>query len=174
MRWKVHGERPLYQNRWVDLWLADVELPDGNRIDHHVIKMMAVAAAVVLDGDRVLMIWRHRFITDTWGWELPAGLIDPGEEPIIAAAREVEEETGYRPNALRPLIEAQPSAGICNAAHHIFRADGATLMGPPTEQNEAERIDWIPLADIRHLIDTGDLTSSLAMVGLLYVLSDRR
>ena len=116
MRWTVHGERPLFRDTWLELWEADVGLPDGTRIDHKVLRMAPVAAAVVLDADRVLMMWRHRFITDTWGWELPAGIIDQGEEPIVAAAREVEEETGYRPNPLEPLITAEPGAGIMDTA----------------------------------------------------------
>ncbi len=45
----------------------------------------------------VLLLWRHRFITDTWGWEIPAGGIDPGETPPDAAARETLEETGWEP-----------------------------------------------------------------------------
>src|SRR5690606_39698171 len=90
MRWLVHGERPLYQSEWVDLTLVDVEVPDGPRFEHHVVRMPAAAAATVVhDPDRgVLLLWRHRFVTDTWGWELPAGRIDDGETPEQAAARE--------------------------------------------------------------------------------------
>jgi len=162
---------PVVSGQWLELWEADVGLPDGTRIDHKVLRMAPVAAAVVLDADRVLMMWRHRFITDTWGWELPAGIIDQGEEPIVAAAREVEEETGYRPNPLEPLITAEPGAGIMDTAHHLFQADGATRIGEPTEKNESDRIEWIPLADVRGLIDASQIRSSLTLVGLLYVLS---
>ena len=56
------------------------------------------AGTIVRDPDRgVLLLWRHRFITDTWGWEIPAGRIDPGETPEQAAARETLEETGWEP-----------------------------------------------------------------------------
>ena len=81
MRWAVHGERSLYDSDWVCLSLADVELPDGTRLDHHVVRMPAEAAGVVVaDPARgVLLLWRHRFITDTWGWEVPAGRVDAGE-----------------------------------------------------------------------------------------------
>ena len=81
MRWTVHGERSLYDSEWMSLAMVDVELPSGARFEHHVLRMPAHAAGVVVD-DRergVLLLWRHRFITDTWGWEVPAGRVDAGE-----------------------------------------------------------------------------------------------
>jgi 8-oxo-dGTP pyrophosphatase MutT (NUDIX family) len=102
MRWKVHGQQTLYQSNWVNLELADVELPDGRHLDHHVLRMhrQSASAAVIDDQGRVLMLWRHRFITDRWGWELPCGWVDPGEDPAEATRREVLEETGWEPGPL--------------------------------------------------------------------------
>ncbi|MGH9186918.1 MAG: NUDIX hydrolase, partial [Acidimicrobiales bacterium] len=90
MRWTVHGERSLYDSDWVSLRLVDVEIPGGERFEHHVVRGAAAAAGTVVHDSAhgVLMMWRHRFITDTWGWEIPAGRIDPGESPMEAAARE--------------------------------------------------------------------------------------
>ena len=81
MRWTIHGERSLYDSEWVKLHLADVELPDGKRFEHHLIRApMPATGVVVRDGTRgVLLLWRHRFITDTWGWEIPAGMVEQGE-----------------------------------------------------------------------------------------------
>ncbi len=95
------------------------------------------------------MMWRHRFLTNAWAWELPMGLVEEGETPAEAAAREVLKETGRRPGPVKPLIYAEPANGISDSQHHIFRADGATYEGPPTEKNESDRIEWIPLADVR-------------------------
>ena len=104
MRWIVHSDKPLYSDPWLDIRLADVELPDGRHLEHRVIRTPPGAGAVVTDEHRrVLLLWRHRFITDTWGWEIPVGRAEPGEGPAEAAAREVEEETGWRPGPLRPL-----------------------------------------------------------------------
>lgn len=72
MLWKIHGERPIYENSWVNLWLTDVETPDGNRWEHHVVKLRHLAVAAVVNERReILMMWRHRFITNAWAWELP-------------------------------------------------------------------------------------------------------
>lgn len=173
MRWTVHGERQIYSNPWVNLCLADVQQPDGRRWEHHVVRLRHLAVAVVVDEQkRVLMMWRHRFITDTWSWELPMGLIEADETPEQAAAREVEEETGWRVDGLKPLIYAQPANGITDSEHHVFRADGAEYVGPPTELNEADKIEWIPISQIRGMIDRREVVSSGSLVGLLYLLVD--
>ncbi|WP_049580108.1 NUDIX hydrolase [Streptomyces sp. SBT349] len=173
MRWKTYGERRVYTDPWVDLCVIDVELPDGQRLDHRVVRLRHLAvAAVVNDRSEVLMMWRHRFITDAWAWELPMGLVEEGETPVQAAAREVEEETGWRPGPLTPLIYAEPANGITDSQHHIYRADGASYIGPPTERNESDRIEWIPLSDLRTMIDTREVISSGTLVGVLYLLLD--
>lgn len=175
MRWQINSERSLYSDQWLDLRLADVELPDGRRLDHRLIRMAPSAGALIVDDQsRALLIWRHRFITDHWGWEMPMGGISEGEAPVEAAAREVEEETGWRPSGLRPLARLQPSAGILDSAHHVFWADQATKIGTPHDGFESSRIEWIPLEQTPKLIDESQIVSPSTATGLLYLLSMRR
>jgi len=167
VRWTVHGEAEVWGNQWLSVRRLDVEQPDGERIAYHAVRLSDVAAAVVTDDqDRVLLMWRHRFLTDTWAWELPMGIVEAGESPSAAAAREVEEETGWRPGPLTELIRSQPGAGIMDSTHHVFSASGATRIGAPTEKNESDRIEWIPLADVPELIARGDIVSGITLVGL--------
>ncbi|WP_413804246.1 NUDIX hydrolase [Streptomyces sp. OE57] len=173
MQWTVHGERQIYSNPWVNLCLVDVEQPDGARWEYHVVRLRHLAVAVVVNDRReVLMMWRHRFVTDSWAWELPMGLVEQDETPAEAATREVLEETGWRPEVMKPLVYAEPANGITDSQHHIFRADGATYDGPPTEKNESDRIEWIPINRIRGMIDRKEIISSGSLVGLLYLLMD--
>lgn len=171
MQWKVISERSLYNDQWLDLRTADVELPDGRHLDHRLIRMSPSAGTVLLDEQRrALLIWRHRFITDHWGWEIPMGMIDLPETPAEAAAREVEEETGWRARHLEPLIYAQPTAGILNAAHHIFIGTDAVQVGPAHDGFESSRIQWVPLADVPGLIASQKIVSSTTMAALLLLL----
>jgi 8-oxo-dGTP pyrophosphatase MutT (NUDIX family) len=173
MRWIVHSEEPLYTDPWLDIRLADVEITGGRHLQHRVMRSRSGGAgAVVLDGQRenVLLLWRHRFITDKWAWEIPVGGIKDGEPPKAAAAREVEEETGWRPGPMTPLTVIHPTPGISDSHHHIFLADGATQIGPPHDDFEAERVEWVPLDKIRGLVDKGDIVAGTTMAALCFAL----
>jgi 8-oxo-dGTP pyrophosphatase MutT (NUDIX family) len=173
MRWQVNSKRTLYRDQWVHLQTADVELPDGRHLDHRLIETGPGAGAVVINEGKVLLLWRHRFITDTWGWEIPIGGIEPGETPGQAARREVEEETGWRTTGpLTPLVYTQPSPGLMTAEHHIFKAQGAEQIGEPADSFESERIEWVPLSDLHSLIAKGDISSGTTMVGLLCLITE--
>lgn len=175
MRWQVNSKRTLYRDQWVHLRTADIELPDGRHLDHRLIETGPGAGAVVVNEGKILLLWRHRFITDTWGWEIPIGGIEPGETPEQAARREVEEETGWRTSGpLTPLVYTQPSPGLMTAEHHIFKAQGAEQLGEPADGFESERIEWAPLSDVHSLIAKGDISSGTTMVALLYLLADFR
>lgn len=168
MRWTVHGERTLYDSEWVRLALVDVEIPGGPRFEHHVVRVPRPAAgAVVFDPERgILLLWRHRFITDSWGWEIPGGGVDEGETPEQGAAREVLEESGWRPGALRPLATYHPSNGLNDQTFHVFVADGAEYVSPPTDASESERIEWLPLAEVKTALRTGGVRDGLSLSAL--------
>jgi 8-oxo-dGTP pyrophosphatase MutT (NUDIX family) len=172
MQWNVLSERTLYRDQWVHVSTADVVLPDGRHLDHRIVHTAAGAGVVVTDQDRVLLIWRHRFITNTWTWEIPLGGIEPGEEPAAAAARETEEETGWRPGPLRPMLYTQPSPGLMTSEHHIFRADSATHTGT-RDVIESQKVEWVPISDIKKLIAKGDIVTGTSQVALLYLLAGR-
>jgi 8-oxo-dGTP pyrophosphatase MutT (NUDIX family) len=174
MRWTTHSERTIESNRWFRRNVADVELPDGGRIDHYLLRQRPVALTAVLDDrEHVLMLWRHRFIPDTWGWELPSGVVEEGEPLERAAARETLEETGWQPGPLHPLLTLETSAGFSDATHHAFYANGATYVGPPDDPFESDRVDWVPLFKVPDLITNGEIRAANTMAALLVLLHKR-
>lgn len=174
MRWQTFGERTVYDSPWMRVALVDVEVPGHGRFEHHVLRMPAHAAGTVVhDAERgLLLLWRHRFITDSWGWEVPGGRIDAGETPGQAASREVLEETGWEPGPLRPLCTFHPSDGTTDQVIHVFVADSATHVGLPADPAESERIAWVPLPEVRTLIRTGQIRNGLALAAVLRFLLD--
>jgi 8-oxo-dGTP pyrophosphatase MutT (NUDIX family) len=173
VRWTIHGERSIYDSDWMRLVLVDVEIPGVDRFDHHVVRYPRPASGTVVhDPDRgVLLLWRHRFITDTWGWEIPAGRIEAGETPEQAAERETLEETGWRAGPLTPIGSYAPSNGSSDQIFHVFAADGATHVGEPTDVSESERIAWVPIDEVRRLIADGGITDGLSLTALLWALA---
>lgn len=116
-------------------------LPDGVRFEQYVLRIPRAASVLVLDDDeRVLMLWRHRFILDRWVWELPGGYLDPDEEPAACAAREVEEETGWRPRNMELILTFQPAVGTINQENLVFFPRGADPTGLPPDINETAKI----------------------------------
>ena len=172
-RWIIRGERLVDDSRRARVSIAEVELPDGVRFEQWVLRLPRAAVVVVLnDRDEVLMMWRHRFIIDRWVWELPGGYVDDErEDPATSAAREVEEETGWRPGPLEPLLTFQPMVGTVDSENLLFLARSAEYLGHPADINEAERVAWIPLATVPERIARGEIVGSSSIIGLLQVLS---
>ncbi|MYW06016.1 NUDIX hydrolase [Streptomyces sp. SID3343] len=177
MQWITHSETDVYTNPWFTIRLADVELPDGRHLDHYLIRQRPVALATIVDEqDRVLLLWRHRFITDTWGWELAAGVveIEAGESVEDAAAREMLEETGWRPGPLRHLLSIEPSNGLSDAVHHVYWSDSGEHVGEPEDAFESDRIEWVSLKEVPDMIARGEIRSSNAVSALLVLHRLRR
>jgi len=174
--WVVHGERSIYENRWLSLNLVDVVSPDGARFEHHVVRMQRVVAAAVLDdsGDELLMMRRHRFIDDSWGWEVPVGIVEADETPETAAQREVVEETGWSPTSLSHALTFQPAIGIADTPHEVYVGRGAVHVGEPTDVTEADEIAWIPLDNIMAMIDDQWIRDGASLVAALHILASRR
>jgi 8-oxo-dGTP pyrophosphatase MutT (NUDIX family) len=173
-RWTIHGERVVDENRHIRVSIANVELPNGVVFDQYVFRVPRCAMTVVLDeaGDRVLLIWRHRFILDRWDWEVPGGYVDPGEDPMTAAAREVEEETGWRPRNVEFLFTFQPMVGTADAPQDLYVAHGADLVGKP-HVDEAEVVRWVTLEEAQRLISAGEIVGAATVMGVLHAVAAR-
>jgi 8-oxo-dGTP pyrophosphatase MutT (NUDIX family) len=161
----------IYESPWVWLGQVDVELPGGERFWHHVVRLPRAALMVLLDDqDRVLLLWRHRFLPDKWGWEVPGGLIDEGEEPAEAAVRELEEETGYRAGQVEQLVMFQPMVGSVDSEHFVFAGRQPERIGTPTDTSEVARLEWVPLKSLPQMIAAGDIWNAGSLVALMRIL----
>lgn len=160
----------MYESDWVNVDLYDVTLPDGSKIEHHIVRCGVGGAGVVVhDADKgILLIYRHRITSDMWGWELPGGRIEEGEKPEEAAAREVLEETGWRPNALQPLLFTQPMNGIADHPYHFFYAEGATWERTAIDPNEAADLAWVPVDKVKELMQKGEMNDGFSLNPLLW------
>ena len=129
--------------------------------------------ALVDDQDRVLLVRRHRVVPGRWGWEIPGGLVDEGEQPVDAGCRELEEATGYRAGLVEHLVTFQPMAGIVDAEHTVFVGRNPERVGEPIGGGEITRADWAPLASVPGLVASGDIWDAGSLVALLRLLAGR-
>ena len=170
---QTRSEEPVLRTPWFQVGRADVQLPDGRRIDHYLFRLPPVVLTAVQDDqDRVLLIWRYRFIPGTWGWELPSGLADPAEDLTAAAARETLKETGWGPESPRPLVRLEASAGLTDSVHHVYRASGATRRGEPGF--ETVRMQWFPPGDLPAMVASGEIRAASTAAAVLMIASAGR
>jgi 8-oxo-dGDP phosphatase len=174
-RWRTFGERTVYNDPWVWLGQVDVEVPGGERHWRPVIRLHRVALVVLLDDhDQVLLLWRHRFVPDRWGWELPGGLVDADEQPSDAAARELEEQTGYRAGYVEQLVTFRPMPGVVDAEHLVLVGRNPERVGDPTGLSEAARVEWVSLGSVPGLIDAEEIWDAGSLLALSQVLMKGR
>jgi len=184
-RSRVLNGRQVYSDGRLRLDKLDVESPEGPRTEQLVVRLPRVALGVVLDEqERVLLRWRHRFVTDTFGWELPSSDVEPDEQAAVTAVRAVLADTGWRPaSPMVRLITCVPVADLIDRPHDLFLAEGADYIGNATgdttgstaggAERPPPRVDWIPLAIVPDLARQGEITDCASLVGLLYTLSLR-
>ena len=171
-QWRIHGEKLVDENRHVRLSTVDITLPDGVSFTQYVVAMPPAAMTLVVNDQRkVLLMRRHRFIIDRWVWELPGGYVDGVENIEAAAAREVEEETGWRPRSMEHMVTFQPAIGSVNQPQIIYLARGADLTDTPPDINEAQEIRWWPLEEAVKMIDRGEIVGASTIVAVYRALS---
>src|SRR4051794_10437348 len=142
-RWKVHGERVVDGSRRGRLSVVEIELPDGVRFEQYVLRLPKGVIVAVVRAGKVLMMWRHRFVIDRWVWDLPGGYADEAEDLAVTAAREVEEETGWRPGPLERLLSFQPMVRMSRVSWNFGDDPCAVYAAAPTVSGRCAVFGWV-------------------------------
>jgi 8-oxo-dGTP pyrophosphatase MutT (NUDIX family) len=167
--WTIHGERTVDDTRRATLSIASVELPDGKTFEQYVLRLPPAAIVAVVQDGRVLMVHRHRWLVGRHVWELPGGYLDPDEDPMACAAREVEEETGWRPLSMEPLIGFEPAVGTIAQSNQVYLCTRAEPTGTTPDINEADDVRWIDLDTVEDLIAERTIVGAGSVSGLIAV-----
>ncbi len=168
MRDTIVRTRRIYTGRVVKLDVHDVRLPDGSAAVRELIAHQGAVAVVALFENRdVLLVRQYRIGADAVLYEIPAGLLETGELPEACAARELQEEAGYRPGALTPLGGFYTAPGYTTEYIHLYLA--SALVSSPLERDADEFIEpaRLPLARALEMIETGDIVDGKTVTGLL-------
>ena len=147
----------------------------GRRVCRDIVRHPgAVLVVPLLDRHRLVMIRNYRVAVDQQLWELPAGTLEPDEEPRHAASRELAEETGYRPERLRKLGEFYTSPGFCDELMHVFVAEDLQFMGQRLDPGEQIEVETVARHDALTMIDDGRIRDGKTIAGLMMWARDSR
>jgi ADP-ribose pyrophosphatase YjhB (NUDIX family) len=171
--WRNLGEQAIVETPWFRLRQARVELPGGRQLDHYVIRLPPLTMTAMLNSEgRALLLWRHRFIPDSWSWELPSGIAAPDADLAATATRQALAESGWEAVAPHLLLTLRQNSGLTDSAVHIFASREAIHRGAPEADFEADRIEWVPLADTPELIADGQVKDASTAAALLWLHAD--
>lgn len=165
---KVISSRPLYQGKVVSLRVDEITLPDGGVAVREVVDHPGAVVIVALDDeDAVFLVRQYRHPIAQYLLELPAGGLEPGEDPLSAAKRELREEVGLEAQEWRLLGSFFSSPGFVNERLHAFLARGLYSVPGDPDDDEDIRVVRYPLRQLlEHLGDTPD-AKTLATLCLL-------
>jgi 8-oxo-dGTP pyrophosphatase MutT (NUDIX family) len=172
-KWRRLGRTELLRTPVFTATACDNEGPGGRRGSFVVLEAPDWATVVPVlehEGETCfLMVRQYRHGSDEISIEFPGGCVDAGEDPKAAAARELEEETGYIAAAMRSAGAIRPNPAFMNNRFHVFLAEGLERSGR-IDQDEHELVDslLVPVAEVRRLMGTG-LYSHALMVAALFM-----
>jgi ADP-ribose pyrophosphatase len=166
----IHSEY-IYRGRVVTLRIDTVMLPDGRLIKREVVEHRgAVAIVPILDTKTVLLIRQFRQAVGETLLEIPAGTLEDDEDPDSCAARELEEETGYRAGSLQRLFSQYLAPGYSNEVLHVYCARDLTCSSARPDVDEEIELIPVRMADIETMIWDGRIRDAKSIAALLATL----
>ncbi len=165
---KILSEEPAYRGKILDIRNVEVELPNGRRSSRDIVRHPGAAAVVALtETGKIVLVRQYRTAIDRVTVEIPAGKLDPGEDPLECAKRELHEETGFRPGRIRFLTSIVTTCGFCDEIIHIYLATHLEFDAPDPDDDEFLNVDVVPLSELIDAVLDGKIEDAKTVVGAL-------
>jgi ADP-ribose pyrophosphatase len=148
--------------------------PDGSKSIRDVVRHNGSVVVLAVDASKsrkdpwVVMERQYRHAANSYLWELPAGKLEPGEDPLAGAQRELEEETGYRAKKWKPMVEYYASPGFLGESMKVYVAEGLTPGQTNFDDDENIELRLVKLSDVIKLIYSGEILDGKTMGCILY------
>lgn len=164
----------IHRGRIIRLEVDRVTLPTGHTLDMEIVRHPAsVVLLPIPEPGKIILIRQYRYAIDRHIWELPAGGLEPDEDPAEGAARECEEEIGLVPGRVTRLYGYYPTPGFCDEEMIFFRCEDLRPPAPGStaRKDEDEEIEprTFSMAEVRALISSGEIVDLKTVAGLTLI-----
>jgi 8-oxo-dGTP pyrophosphatase MutT (NUDIX family) len=167
--WKVLSSRFVYDNPWISVREDAVVHPSGESGIYGVVHYKNRAVGVLaVEGGEIYLVGQYRYPLSRYSWEIPEGGCPEGEEPLDAARRELEEETGLRASSWRKMGEAHLSNSVSDEHALWFLATGLTQGETSPEGSEQLRVRRVPLGEALRMALAGAITDSVSLLAIFH------
>ena len=164
----------VYEGKILTLRNDDAELPDGRPCKREIIEHSGGACVLYVENEKVLLVKQYRYAYGESIYEIPAGKLEKGEDPILAAARELEEEAGVKAKELRLLYVMYPTPGYTNEKIYIYQAIGGEKVSAHLDDGEFLEVEYISLEKVKEMMANGEIKDGKTLVALQsYLLSQK-
>lgn len=164
---KTLEESTLYRGRILDLVKDKVLLPDGKESFREIIRHGGGSAILCEKDDKILMVRQFRYAYKETIWEIPAGKVNAGEDPMETAFRELEEEAGIKADKMELLFSVYPSPGYTSEIVRIYRATGLHKSDKHLDEDEFLSAEWVEKSRVREMIKSGEIKDAKTLIALL-------
>ncbi|HKR02143.1 MAG TPA: NUDIX hydrolase [Pyrinomonadaceae bacterium] len=174
--WETLASREVYDNAWIRVREDSVIRPDGEPGIYGVVHFKNIAVGVLaVEGDSVYLVGQFRYTLDRYSWEIPEGGCAEGEDPLAAARRELEEETGLSAANWEKLGEAHLSNSVTDERAVWFLATGLTQGRHRPEGTERLEIRRVTFQTALDMALAGEITDALSLLAIMqYQIAGRR
>lgn len=160
--------RTIFQGRLLDLGIETIQLPNGKHVELEIIRHQGAAGALPLHDDQsVTLVRQYRHAGGGMHYEIPAGLLDPGETPLQSAARELAEEAQLKASKYNHLSTIHTTPGFSDERVHIFLATGLSEAKAKPDEDEFIDVVRIPMAAALQMVREGRITDAKTVCALL-------
>ena len=164
---KTLSSEILLKGKVVTVKKDDVELSDGSKSFREVVVHPGGVVIVALtDENKVLLVKQYRYPIGCVNLELPAGKLEIGENPDLAAPRELEEETGYRAKNWKSLGYINTTPGICTEKLYLYLATDLEFVGEHPDEGEIIKSNEYSLGEVYSMIKSGEINDSKTICAL--------
>ena len=165
---KTLSREDCFDGKLVHVHVDQVRLPNGQTAAREVVDHVDGVAVLPLDErGNVLAVTQYRYVFGKTLLEIPAGKLDPGEDPVTGALRELKEETGAVPDIFLPLGRILPAPGCYGEALYLFLARGLHMEEQALDPDEFLQVERIPFPEMVHRCLTGEIEDAKTVVAVL-------